>query len=42
VPVDNIALNFAQIEITYAPQKPDGTLDSPLVHNWSLKENKGA
>jgi type VI secretion system secreted protein Hcp len=42
VPVDKIALNFAKIEITYAPQKPDGTLDSPLVHNWSLKENKGA
>jgi len=42
VPNDNIALNFGKIEISYAPQKPDGTLDSPVVHNYSPKENKGA
>jgi len=42
VPVDQIALNFAKIEITYAAQKPDGSLDSPVVHNYSLKDNKGA
>jgi len=42
VPVDQIALNFSKIEISYAPQKPDGSLDSPVVHNYNLKENKGA
>ena len=42
VPVDRISLNFAKIEIHYASQKADGTLDSPVVHNYSLKENKGA
>jgi type VI secretion system secreted protein Hcp len=42
VPVDTISFNFSKIEISYAPQKPDGTLDSPVVHNYSLKENKGA
>ena len=42
VPVDQISLNFAKIEITYASQKPDGTLDSPVVHNYDLKANKGA
>ncbi len=42
VPVENIAVNFAKIEVSYAPQKPDGSLDSPVVHNYSLKENKGA
>lgn len=42
VPTDQIALNFGKIEISYAPQKGDGTLDSPVVHNYSPKENKGA
>ncbi len=41
IPVDQIALNFAKIEITYAPQKSDGTLDSPVVHNYDVQKNKG-
>lgn len=41
VPVDQISLNFAKIEITYASQKADGKLDSPVVHNYDLKANKG-
>ncbi|HWD91498.1 MAG TPA: type VI secretion system tube protein Hcp [Verrucomicrobiae bacterium] len=41
VPTDQISLNFGKIEISYAPQKGDGTLDSPVVHNYSVKENKG-
>ena len=42
VPIDQISLNFSKIEVTYAPQKPDGTLDAPVVHNYNLKENKGS
>ena len=42
VPVDQISLNFAKIEISYAPQKADGSLDSPVVHNLDLKANKAA
>lgn len=42
VPIDSISLNFAKIEVSYAPQKPEGGLDSPVVHNYNLKENKGA
>ena len=42
VPVDQVSLNFAKIEFTYSPQKQDGTLDSPVVHNYDLKQNKGA
>jgi len=42
VPVDQISLNFAKIEVSYAPQKPEGGLDSPVVHNYDLKGNKGA
>jgi type VI secretion system secreted protein Hcp len=41
VPTDAIKFNFAKIEFNYAPQKADGKLDSPVVHNYSLKENKG-
>lgn len=42
IPVDQIALNFSKIEFTYAAQKADGSLDSPVVHNYDLKLNKGA
>jgi type VI secretion system secreted protein Hcp len=42
VPTDSISFNFAKIEFHYAHQKADGKLDSPTVHNYSLKENKGA
>ena len=41
VPLDSISLNFAKIEVSYAPQKPDGSLDSPVVHNYDVQENKG-
>jgi len=41
VPVDQISFNFSKIEKTYAAQKPDGTLDSPVVHHWSVKTNTG-
>jgi type VI secretion system secreted protein Hcp len=34
VPIDQITLCFNKIEISYAPQKNDGTLDSPIVNNW--------
>ena len=42
VPLDQISFNFAKIEFSYAPQKKDGTLDSPVVHNYDQKKNKGA
>jgi type VI secretion system secreted protein Hcp len=41
VPLDQVAFNFAKIEVSYAPQKADGSLDSPVVHNYDLKANKG-
>lgn len=41
VPVDQVSVNFAKIEISYAPQKPEGGLEAPVVHHYSLKENKG-
>jgi type VI secretion system secreted protein Hcp len=41
IPSDQIALNFSKIEFNYAPQKSDGTLDSPVVHNYDVQKNKG-
>jgi len=41
VPVDQISFNFAKIEFTYAPQNKDGSLGSPVVHNYDLKAQKG-
>jgi type VI secretion system secreted protein Hcp len=34
VPLEQITLCFNKIEISYAPQKNDGTLDSPIVQSW--------
>lgn len=42
VPVEQISLNFAKIEISYAPQKPDGKLDSPVVHKYDIQQNTGS
>jgi type VI secretion system secreted protein Hcp len=40
VPTDQISLNYSKIEFEYKPQKPDGSLDSPVKAGWNLKENK--
>ena len=40
-PVDQFTLNFANIEYSYAPQKADGSLDSPVVAKHNLKTGKG-
>lgn len=41
LPSDNFSLNFSKIEVSYAPQKPDGSLGSPVTHWYDLKLNKG-
>jgi type VI secretion system secreted protein Hcp len=42
IPMESISFNFSKIEYSYAAQKPDGGLESPLVHKYDLKENKGS
>jgi type VI secretion system secreted protein Hcp len=37
LPIESITFNFAEIEYSYAPQKDDGTLDAPIVHDVELK-----
>ena len=36
-PTESITLNFAKIQIDYAPQKPDGSLDAYVTHWYDLK-----
>ena len=40
LPMDSFSLNFAKIEFEYKPQKPDGTLDSPIKTGYDLKKNE--
>jgi type VI secretion system secreted protein Hcp len=42
VPVDQVSLNFAKIEIEYKEQKSDGTLGGVVKTGYDLKENKAA
>ncbi len=41
VPTESISFNFAKIEVSYAPQKETGGLDSPVIHKYDLKTNTG-
>ena len=40
VPLDQISLNFAKIEVEYKEQKPDGTLGGAVKAGYDLKQNK--
>jgi type VI secretion system secreted protein Hcp len=34
VPIDQVSLIFAKIQVDYRPQRPDGTLDAPVTFAW--------
>ena len=38
--VDQISFNFATIKFEYAPQKADGSLGSPVIFGYDIKQNK--
>jgi type VI secretion system secreted protein Hcp len=40
VPIDQVSINFAKIEVEYKPQKPDGTLGAGVFFKYDLKSNK--
>jgi type VI secretion system secreted protein Hcp len=42
IPTEQISFNFATLEMTYRPQKADGTLDSPIIKKYDLKKAKSA
>lgn len=39
-PLDVVRFNYAKIEMSYAPQKPDGSLDIPVTGNFDFKAGK--
>jgi type VI secretion system secreted protein Hcp len=40
VPMDQVSLNFAKLEVSYKPQKPDGTLDAEVKQKYDFAANK--
>lgn len=37
---ENIALNFAKVEVSYQPQKADGSKEGgPVKYGWDIREN---
>ena len=40
VPTDQISLNFAKLEFSYKPQKPDGSLDAEVKRTYDFAANK--
>lgn len=39
-PVENVHFSFASVEVTYTPQKPDGSKGAAIVAGWDLKGAK--
>ena len=39
-PEEQVALNFAKVDYSFAAQKPDGSLEAPTRFGWDLKANK--
>ena len=39
--VEQVILNFAQVDFEYKAQKPDGTLEAGVHFKWDLKKNTG-
>ena len=40
VSMDSVSLAFSKVKVEYAPQKADGSLDTPIVAGWDAKANK--
>jgi len=39
LPLDQIALSFAKVEMAYTPQDPTGKAAPPVKAAWDLKKN---
>lgn len=40
IPMEQVSLNYAKMELEYKSQKLDGTLDGGIKSGWDLKANK--
>ena len=36
---ENVTLNFAKLEVSYTPQKEDGSADAAIDLNWNIEKN---
>jgi type VI secretion system secreted protein Hcp len=36
---ENVSLNFAEVEVNYVPQKPDGSGDAAIPFTWDIAAN---
>lgn len=36
---ENVTLNFAQFDLIYTPQKPDGSPDATVEQSWNIAKN---
>jgi type VI secretion system secreted protein Hcp len=41
VPLDLVTLTFARFQVSYAAQRSDGSLETPITAGWDLKTNTG-
>lgn len=39
VPMDQVSLNFAKIQVSYSAQRPDGSLEGAVTAGWDLQKN---
>ncbi len=39
VPTDQVSMNFSKIQVSYSPQRADGSLDSAVNAGWDLRTN---
>lgn len=39
VPMDEVSLNFAKIQVSYSAQRPDGSLEGAVTAGWDLQKN---
>jgi type VI secretion system secreted protein Hcp len=37
---EDVTFNFAKVEVTYTPQKDDGTADAEVLMNWNIEFGK--
>ena len=40
VPMDQVSLNYAKIEVKYKEQKADGSLGGEVIGGWDVTTNK--
>lgn len=40
VPMENVSMQFAEIDLGYKPQKADGSLDAPVPFKYNIKAHK--